>query len=459
MHCGVPELDCGEYMFIFSQAWKQLGRHPWRSLLLLLVSLIVAMWSTFGGAVVHENTKARTETLDKQSATAVVRPSSSLLQTRQGDDSSWTDHYLSWSDYDKLASAAQTKGVQYKYTVAESISVRQSASIQAITTDSTSKASEDKTGGNLTLQSFYTSEAAQVNEYGTYKVIEGKGLDYSNSLAQNVLVSEELAKKNNLKVGSTIKIGNPTDSETTYEYTVCGIYRYTSNPDNALGDDAKFAKDNRNNVLYTTYTTFAINGLDTTDGKGWSVPDLNVVFTFENRSDIDKFAAALKADLPKGMEVSSPTIKHYMQSIEALNTLSETTRIVMIVLWICGALALIGLVLLAALPRSNEIGMALLVGVSKGRIAWQFMLETLFPTLIGLAIGITIGATCANPLAGALNAQHSVHATGGLIWQAIWIGALACIALSAIAGIRVAAFRTMRMFQSPYISDSATSEE
>lgn len=425
----------------------------------MLVSAAIAMWSTFGGAVLQENHKARTETLDKQSNTAVIRPSSQLLETRQGDDSSWTEHYLSWSDYDKLASAGQTQGVQYKYTVAESVPVRESKSVQAITTSKTSDTSADKTGGNLTLQSFYTAEAAQANEYGPYEVVEGKGLDYQNSLAQNVLVSEALAKKNNLKVGSTITIGNPTDAKKTHEYTVVGIYRYTGNPDNAQGDDAKFAKDNRDNVLYTTYTTFAVNGFDTTKGKGWSIPDLNVVFTFQNRSDIDKFAAALKADLPKGFTVSSPTITHYMQSIEALGTLAGTTRIIMIVLWICGALALLGLVLLAALPRSNEIGMGMLAGLSKGRLAWQFMLETFMPTLVGLAVGLVLGACTANPLAGALGAQHDVHATGGLVWQVIWIGVLCSAALAIVAGLRVTFFRTIRLFESPYISNSADSED
>lgn len=76
-------------MFIFGQAWKMLCRHPLRSLLIVLVSAAIAMWSTFGGAVLQENHKARTETLDKQSNTAVIRPSSQLLETRQGDDSSW----------------------------------------------------------------------------------------------------------------------------------------------------------------------------------------------------------------------------------------------------------------------------------------------------------------------------------------------------------------------------------
>ena len=40
------------------------------------------------------------------------------------------------------------------------------------------------------------------NEYGTFKVVEGNKLNYQDVTARDALISQELAKKNNLKVGS-----------------------------------------------------------------------------------------------------------------------------------------------------------------------------------------------------------------------------------------------------------------
>lgn len=41
----------------------------------------------------------------------------------------------------------------------------------------------------------------------------------------------------------------------------------------------------------------------------------------------------------------------------------------------------------------------------------------------------------------------------------IWIGVLCSVALAIVAGLRVTFFRTIRLFESPYISDSADSED
>lgn len=72
------------------------------------------------------------------------------------------------------------------------------------------------------------------------------------------------------------------------------------------GADAQFAKDNRNNVIYTSYYDFAASGLDTTEGTGWAVPDINIVFTLANPQAYEQFKSALKPDLPEGFAVSSP---------------------------------------------------------------------------------------------------------------------------------------------------------
>ena len=438
-------------MFVAKNAWAELRRHPWRTALMVIVSLLVTMWSVFGAAVMHEYHAAHGEGYEALKPQAVVRMTDTALSDRNGDDADWTKRYITWEEYNVLGAAAQSKHVQFDYSVVASVPVRSTDSFKAITTSATSGASQNETGGDFTLTSFYNEAAVNANEYGTFKVVEGNKLNYQDVTARDVLISQELAKKNNLKVGSTITIGNPADAKATYTFTVGGIYTYTSTPQGVQGDDAQFAKDNRNNVIYTSYYDFAASGLDTTEGTGWAVPDINIVFTLANPQAYEQFKSALKPDLPEGFAVSSPTIDAYNHSLEPLDKLAGTTKVMLICLWsVGGALALL-LTLLEACPRREEIGYGLAVGVTKSRMAWQFMVEILLQTVVGVALGLLIGGWTANPLATQLAQGHTIAMHGGVLWNVTWIALLACLSLAIIAGVRVALFRTAQLTHSPYL--------
>lgn len=383
------------------------------------------------------------------------------LSDRSGDDADWTKRYITWEEYNVLGAAAQAKHVQFDYSVVASVPVRSTGSFKAITTSATSGASQNETGGDFTLTSFYNEAAVDANEYGTFKVVEGNKLNYQDVTARDALVSQELAKKNNLKVGSTITVGNPANAKTTYTFTVGGIYTYTDTPQGVQGADAQFAKDNRNNVIYTSYYDFAASGLDTTEGTGWAVPDINIVFTLANPQAYEQFKSALKPDLPEGFAVSSPTIDAYNHSLELLDQLANTTKVMLICLWsVGGALALL-LTLLEACPRREEIGYGLAVGITKSRMAWQFMVEILLQTVLGVALGLLIGGWTANPLATQLAQGHTIAMHGGVLWNVAWIALLACLLLAIIAGVRVALFRTAQLTRSPYLdsADPTTKEQ
>lgn len=447
-------------MFVAKNAWAELRRHPWRTALMVIVSLLVTMWSVFGAAVMHEYHAAHGEGYEALKPQAVVRMTDTALSDRNGDDADWTKRYITWNEYNVLGAAAQAKQVQFDYSVVASVPVRSTSSFKAITTSATSGASQNETGGDFTLTSFYNEAAVNANEYGTFKVVEGGKLNYQDVTARDVLISQELAKKNNLKVGSTITVGNPANAKTTYTFTVGGIYTYTDTPQGVQGDDAQFAKDNRNNVIYTSYYDFAASGLDTTEGTGWAVPDINIVFTLANPQAYEQFKSALKPDLPEGFAVSSPTIDAYNHSLEPLDKLANTTKVMLICLWsIGGALALL-LTLLEACPRREEIGYGLAVGVTKSRMAWQFMLEILLQTVLGVALGLLIGGWTANPLATQLAQGHTIAMHGGVLWNVTWIALLACLLLAIIAGVRVALFRTAQLTHSPHLdsTDSTTKE-
>lgn len=448
-------------MFVAKNAWAELRRHPWRTALMVIVSLLVTMWSVFGAAVMHEYHAAHGEGYEGLKPQAVVRMTDTALSDRNGDDADWTKRYITWNEYNVLGAAAQAKHVQFDYSVVASVPVRSTGSFKAITTSATSGASQNETGGDFTLTSFYNEAAVDANEYGTFKVVEGNKLSYQDVTARDALVSQELAKKNNLKVGSTITVGNPANAKTTYTFTVGGIYTYTDTPQGVQGADAQFAKDNRNNVIYTSYYDFAASGLDTTEGTGWAVPDINIVFTLANPQAYEQFKSALKPDLPEGFAVSSPTIDAYNHSLEPLDQLANTTKVMLICLWsVGGALALL-LTLLEACPRREEIGYGLAVGVTKSRMAWQFMVEILLQTVLGVALGLLIGGWTANPLATQLAQGHTIAMHGGVLWNVAWIALLACLLLAIIAGVRVALFRTAQLTHSPYLdsADSTTKEQ
>lgn len=448
-------------MFVAKNAWAELRRHPWRTALMVIVSLLVTMWSVFGAAVMHEYHAAHGEGYEGLKPQAVVRMTDTALSDRNGDDADWTKRYITWNEYNVLGAAAQSKHVQFDYSVVASVPVRSTSSFKAITTSATSGASQNETGGDFTLTSFYNEAAVDANEYGTFKVVEGNKLNYQDVTARDVLISQELAKKNNLKVGSTITVGNPANAKTTYTFTVGGIYTYTDTPQGVQGDDAQFAKDNRDNVIYTSYYDFAASGLDTTEGTGWAVPDINIVFTLANPQAYEQFKSALKPDLPEGFAVSSPTIDAYNHSLEPLDQLANTTKVMLICLWsVGGALALL-LTLLEACPRREEIGYGLAVGVTKSRMAWQFMVEILLQTVLGVALGLLIGGWTANPLATQLAQGHTIAMHGGVLWNVAWIALLACLLLAIIAGVRVALFRTAQLTHSPYLdsADPTTKEQ
>ncbi len=448
-------------MFVAKNAWAELRRHPWRTALMVIVSLLVTMWSVFGAAVMHEYHAAHGEGYGALKPQAVVRMTDTALSDRSGDDADWTKRYITWEEYNVLGAAAQAKHVQFDYSVVASVPVRSTGSFKAITTSATSGASQNETGGDFTLTSFYNEAAVDANEYGTFKVVEGNKLNYQDVTARDALVSQELAKKNNLKVGSTITVGNPANAKTTYTFTVGGIYTYTDTPQGVQGADAQFAKDNRNNVIYTSYYDFAASGLDTTEGTGWAVPDINIVFTLANPQAYEQFKSALKPDLPEGFAVSSPTIDAYNHSLEPLDKLANTTKVMLICLWSIGGALVLLLTLLEACPRRGEIGYGLAVGVTKSRMAWQFMVEILLQTVLGVALGLLIGGWTANPLATQLAQGHTIAMHGGVLWNVAWIALLACLLLAIIAGVRVALFRTAQLTHSPYLdsADSTTKEQ
>lgn len=96
-------------------------------------------------AVLRADDKANNETYQSQKASAVIRPSAKVTAKHDGADSNYTANYMTWDMYTKYAEAVQKNNLTFEYTLATSVPVRASKSLQAIAAKSDT--SEDKTGG------------------------------------------------------------------------------------------------------------------------------------------------------------------------------------------------------------------------------------------------------------------------------------------------------------------------
>jgi putative ABC transport system permease protein len=438
-------------MFVLSNAWSTVLRHKWRSLIALLAAGVVMFGGVFAQAVHAAYSKAHGETYDMQQPIAVVRPTTQTLAKRNDADPAVTKKYLNLQEYGMIAQALQASGSQQQpqYAMSASLPVRQAKN----GTDSAAKAlpgksdqNADKTGGEFTLYGLFNADAESINIPGRYKVTQGKALKYPSQDAMGsqtegtgakaVLISQALASKNGLKVGSSFTVADPDDAGKTYKFKVHGIYTYTDPAPAGMGSDAKLAKNNRDNAIYGTGAVISNNTAWETATTGWSAIKYDVGFMTGSPSAYNTFEKTVKTlKLPKGYVVSSPTLEHYRDSIKGLDDLDKTVHVVEIALYaVCGVL-LLALTVWSLTGRRGEVAADMVFGMTKARIGWQLAVEVLMPTTVGLFIGGIASIFASKPLGAALAGGYTTPLASAC-WKPMWYCIAAVAALALIAFLR-----------------------
>ena len=403
-------------MFVLKNAWFTIRRHAARSLVMVLACLVVAALATTAATVLQADTKARTTDYESQQVDAVISP-------RKGTKAS----PLGWNEYSKYAQRLQMDGMQYKAYFHETADINPEGLTQS---------------GTYSLVGVSDKQAESTLPHGPFVLDQGKGLDYASQNAsgtQTVLVSKQMAQANKLKVGDTLTIKDPRQQDQQVKLTVSGIYHYRKAADQAA-----------NRAIYTAYPTFAMLGLDTASKPGDPGHELLVAFVLDSPSTYQKFIKELRKDGLKASQydIDSPSLKDYQRRMEPVHQAADQARTVIILVCLLGGLILLGCLFLMLHGRTNEIGMAITIGVHKARLGWQFALETLLLTLPGLALGLALGTAISRPLGRSLFHLGSLASMphAGLIWKIILIGLAVCLVLALAAAARVAAFRTAQLY-------------
>ena len=217
---------------------------------------------------------------------------------------------------------------------------------------------------------------------GSFQLVQGKHL--SDKARGQILIHQELAKKNKLKVGDSLTLSSFQMGETPAKeqiFKIVGIFSGKK--------QEKFTgmtSDLSENQVYLPYE-------DATKLLGLSQQEVTQV-TFGVK-DPEKIDALLKQVKSLDLDWQSLRVvedrKAFDQMKESSQTLEGLVRIMMIVLLVTGAGALSLLLSLWTRERIHEIGVLLSIGKSKGRIFRQFLLEVVLVSLLAVIPAFLIG--------------------------------------------------------------------
>ena len=217
---------------------------------------------------------------------------------------------------------------------------------------------------------------------GSFQLVQGKHL--SDKARGQILIHQELAKKNNLKVGDSLTLSRFQMGETPAKeqtFKIVGIFSGKK--------QEKFTgmtSDLSENQVYLPYE-------DATKLLCLSQQEVTQV-TFGVK-DPEKIDALLKQVKSLDLDWQSLRVvedrKAFDQMKESSQTLEGLVRIMMIVLLVTGAGALSLLLSLWTRERIHEIGVLLSIGKSKGRIFRQFLLEVVLVSLLAVIPAFFIG--------------------------------------------------------------------
>ena len=260
--------------------------------------------------------------------------------------------------------------------------------------------------GDFSLVGFSSDEAVSNTSNGSFTMVDGKVFGYDKSSDGDAIISKSLADFNALSVGDTISVADPNDTDTTYQLTIVGIYKNSTDSTQQMGGPMASNASDPANAIYTSVSTLRSLGLDA-DADTDSAARLNYTYVFSSKSDYEAFCEdAINAGLNDDYAVSSADVENYESSLVPLNNLSKFALTLLIVVLAVGGVVLVVITLLNVRERKYEIGVLAAIGVNKVKVAAQFTLELLIVTMIGLALGACAGAVASVPVSNQLLASQ-----------------------------------------------------
>lgn len=207
------------------------------------------------------------------------------------------------------------------------------------------------------------------------------------------MISEDLAKANDLAVGDTFTVtATVNNTDTNYKLTVVGIY---SNSSTATTAQMMSNASNPQNNIYTNIET--ANTM-----KGQSDVLDSATYTLSNPEKLDSFVKDVESEIDTDTYSVISSNEIYKQMLSPLNNISSIAQNIVILVALAGAVILTLIIILSIRERRYEIGVLMSLGENRLKIIGQFFTELFLVTLVSLVIASFAGNLVGNALGNQL---------------------------------------------------------
>ena len=327
---------------------------------------------------------------DNLEKTLYENSASKIYITRKGNNG-----YFNKKDLEKLNSLKEVKEIisEYEY-IGKLKDLKVVETNQAIKRDDV----PDEYKNVLNVLSTNDVEKTILFNSGIFTIKEGRMITKTDR--NKVLIHEELAKINNLKLKDKIKIKS-IDQDKELEYEIVGIFN-GKKQEKYTGLSSDFSE----NSIFTDYNSV------TKDLKTDTVTKLTVVSKDKNKiKELSKKIEQLDVNNDFNIETDNNAYKETLESISSVKYIIK----IMSYLIIIGGIVVLSLILILWLrERIYEIGVLLSIGITKLEIITQFILELVMISAPAAIISLLLGNLVVNEAISKVVATESI-ASGNIL--------------------------------------------
>ena len=262
----------------------------------------------------------------------------------------------------------------------------------------------------LSVEATNNSEKNNLFNSGIFNIIKGRHI--KNNDKGKILIHNELAEKNNLKLNDKIKLEfidfNNSEKKLEYEFEIIGIFS-GKKQEKYTGLSSDFSE----NMVFIDYES-SQKALNKTQNN--KIANKITVYSdnFEESNISFNKIKELKIDLTKYTIEKNDGI--FQEVLESVNGIKYIIKIMICSIIISGVIVLSLILILWLRERIHEIGILLSIGISKIKIVTQFILELLLISLPTFVLSLFIGNVILNIIVdGFMNSDDSTITVDSLL--------------------------------------------